>query len=735
MDISRRVSFCTMTTTEYPPGLLALGIEMRSLQADNRFWFCREDLLTYIDRRKRRTGTNSGGCSTWNGGPASSTRKVFKFLLKLFKVNDAAKFVNIRQRTIDPEGFVRVFRAEIQNTVNLGHTAVGVALRRLEEAGIISRKHGTDENGHQITWLRINPTGIYTALRNLTRFRQASEDMRGAEILIEPVVADPYVELVEVDYYEPESSKITQQNRAVCSDEPLPDLRHIISHAGAGDSGVAGPVPGVDVTGVTPGVDVVVMQGPDAPGDQQRESEIASAAPAGVLQPGEGNPATSRLSQERQQQIQRMDAAARRSGLKLAPCALEGGAPFLIPGDMQISYPRLNKDGSVFKPSLPHYLDPSARHEQPAEPPPLPEVVQCPELTVEKRLSLTSTASPEQAKRIVLPHSEYEVLKVLVRIFNLTEEGMNDQQMAKFLSWVRHPSPAVRMTEQSLVIYEIARENSHNVKDWWLECKLDFFLKTWPMIHKIVFADREVTAATQDAAFQLACVAYARPEQFLNIQIRRASEHLSQTRFVRRGVMPSEWLLGPDEICRPAAWDKLYMDNLRNPAIWPFMMSTDPNGVVTAARAGFDVSGSPMRDAMVARDAHLIVLLIESTRRKEHWPELDNDWVRQEARRMINQFEPLRRVFEHFGVFYNYKDIGIISAATGAPHLVPGRDTDQIREHYDVQAKAIARCRQRFELSFFGRLAVLADCSDASSFDGAQEEMAALLQPFSIHAH
>jgi len=722
-----------MLTTEYPDGRRALAAAMLSLQADNRVGLCREDLLTYIDRRKHRTGDDRDGCSTWNGGAASSTRKVLKFLLRLFRVNNAAEFVNIRQRTIDSEGFVRIFRAEIQNAVKLGHTAVGVALQRLEEAGIISRKHGTDEAGYQMAWFRLEPRGIYTVLQNLTRFRQAREDMRAAEILIDTVVADPSVELVEVDHDEEDKSKDTRQNRAVFSEEPMPEVRQIISHAGAGVSGVAGSVPSVASTGVTPGVADVVMKMPDAPDDQQEGLKNSPAAPAEVLQPEEGKPAPGGLSPERQQQIQQMDAAARRSGLKLAPCALEGGAPFLIPVGMQISYPRLNKDGSVFKPSQPHYL--SARPEPPAEPPPLPAVAKCPELSVERELNLTRSSSPEQATRIVLPHAEYEVLKVLVRIFNLVEEGMNNQQMKKFLAWVRHPSPAVRMTEHSLVIYELARENSHNVKDWWLECQLDFFLKTWPMIHRIVFADREVTAAYTDARFRAACIAYARPEQFLKRQIHLAAEHLSRSLFAQPTVDPAGWLIDRSKTNCPDAQATLYMTHLRNPAIWPFMMSTDPNGAVTAARAGFDMAGSQMRDAMAARNAHLIVCLIESTRRNEHWPELDNDWVRQQVRQMIDLFEPLRRVLEHFGVFYNYKDIGIISVATAAPHLVHGRDTDAIHEHYAVQAKAIARSRQRFELPFFGRLAVLAGCLDDARIEIMGEDVTALIQPFYAHAH
>jgi hypothetical protein len=429
--------------------------------------------------------------------------------------------------------------------------------------------------------------------------------------------------------------------------------------------------------------------------------------------------------------IQKLAEAARKAGLQLAPCGLDGGQPFLIPAGRQIIFPKLNKDGSVQQPYQPPSPATFVPYERPPEPSPFPRVPGCPELAVMSEHNLAPYAeSPECFVECILAHHEVAALKILIRIFDLASEGMTDRQMKKFLAWVNHPTEAARMSPDCLSSYARHRDGQHNEKDWWLTCDLDFFLNAWHRIWPIVWSDEVTISAINDDRFQLACAAYSRPEDFLKIQTQLAAEHLAGTRFVRRGAETRDWLIAPGDISKPVTQVALYMANLRNPAIAPFMSSTDANGAVTAARAGFDMAGGPMLRAKAALDAHIIVLLIESTRRKEHWPELDNDWVRQQARRMINQFEPLRRVFEHFGVFGNYRDIGIISAATGAPHLVPGRDVDQIREHYDVQMEAARISRQRFELPFYGRLVSLANALEHSTWGECLDQVRSLLKPF-----
>lgn len=320
-----------------------------------------------------------------------------------------------------------------------------------------------------------------------------------------------------------------------------------------------------------------------------------------------------------------------------------------------------------------------------------------------KRDLATHARTPKHTTVFTLSPGEEEVLQVLVRVFDLTSYGMTDRQMRKFLTWTRDPVESVRMNLRNISIYAQQREGRRDC--WWLGCRLDFFLKSWPKILKIVQADDVVTRAMNDDAFLLACIACSQPEQFLNIQTKQAAEHLAGTRFVRRGVETKDWLIAPGDISKPVAQVAFYMANLRNPAIAPFMSSTDANGVVTAARAGFDMVGNRIRDARAALDSHLIVMLVESTRRNEHWPELDNDWVRQQTRRMIHDSEPLRRVLEHFGVFRNYRDVGLL----------------------DVARRAAA-----FDLEFCGRLASLHNALEYSSLDYLNSARR-LLKPF-FHA-
>lgn len=738
----------------YPPGLLALAHAHRRLLNDQRLGVCREDLLTYIDRHKRRSSAeaadNRYACTTWNGGAASSTRKVFKFLMKLFKVGNDDRFVNFGKRPADREGFVRIFRDEIKNATGLGNTAITRALARLTALNIVSRTHTRSrKNGHRHAWIRFNPSGICDALDALPRFRVCRDEVRMGRVRVARTVAEngevsqaPKVALTELENRE-DVSKKNQPAVPLFSSPPMSDLGQDFSHAGSGVSGVAGL--GV-VAGMLPGTDVA-MKGPDAPCHQQEGEKTSPAAPAEVFQPQEGTPASQPASRVSQQmldnasnpRIQQIKEAARLAGRQLAPCGLDGGQPLLLPAGRQIIFPRLNKDGSAQQPfntvTPPVTFTP---YERPPEPSPYPRASWHPESVVTAEHDLAPTITdPARVTEFMLPHAEHEVAKVLIRIFNLREEGMNERQMKKFLTWVRNPSPAVQMNLMTLGLYERRKEGQHNEKDWWLECKLDFFLNAWPKITKKVQADDAAMSAFQDERFQLACIAYSRPEHFLNIQIRIAAEHLAFTRFVRRGVETKYWLICPGEITDPEACASFYMENLRNPAIAPFMASTDANGAITAARAGVDMTGGPMLRAKEALDSHLIVMLVESSRRKEHWAELDTDWVRQQARRMINDSEPLRRVFEHFGVFSNYRDIGFVSAATAAPHLVPGRDAEQIREHYDVQIEAARVSKQRFELGFFGRLASLACYLEDADLEDAdlamQNYVLNLLQPF-FHA-
>jgi|GEM_PF-6593216 len=297
-----------MKTAPYPPGLLTLAVAHQHLQLDRRFGVCREELLTYIDRCGRPSSAkrrdNGYAVPDWNGGASSSTRKVFKFLLRMFKVSENCRFINFGKRAVSRDGFVRIYREEMQNMLGLGSTAVGIALRRLEALNIISRQHMHDEDGHKHTFFRLNPEAIYKALDALRGFRLTGKEGKTRDAQAEPSPAVPGTKTegpqsnpAPVLETEDETAKNTAEKPAFSAPEPLTDLRRVFSLPGSGFSGVAGLAaeghPGPP--DVTPGVvvDGAVLDVPDAPCHQDGERERAAAAPAGVFSPKKGTPATS----------------------------------------------------------------------------------------------------------------------------------------------------------------------------------------------------------------------------------------------------------------------------------------------------------------------------------------------------------------------------------------------------------------------------------------------------------
>jgi len=189
---------------------------------------------------------------------------------------------------------------------------------------------------------------------------------------------------------------------------------------------------------------------------------------------------------------------------------------------------------------------------------------------------MTTQPNNPEAITFRILESEHEALQVLNRIFGMREGSIKEQQMVKFLRLCRDSFSPEEMTQERLLIYEQHRQREHNAKDWWLECDLNFFLKNWRKIWLIVHADDAVLSAYSDTQFRAACLAYSRPDQWLNLHIRRAAEHLSGTAFVRPTAEPVGWLLGPDQICDPASQDALYLANLRNPAVWQCWPSARP---------------------------------------------------------------------------------------------------------------------------------------------------------------
>lgn len=325
-----------MQTAPYPARGANLATAHHRLQSDRRLGVCREDLLIYIDRHKRRASPepefNRYACTTWNGGAANSTRLVFKFLMRLFKTNEEGKFVNMRRRKMDGEGFVLIFRAEIQTATGLKSTAVGTALRRMEELEIITRKHEINEvTGHRRTWFRFNAETIYNLLSRLPGFHVAREEVRKRSTTVDRTIEQPEVEVVETVQDCPSSSKKTPQTTAIASPGPLTEVRQICSHPGSG-------VAGTEKQSGEPGAKVVAIEGPAAPVTSVGNKKNTPAAPAEVFLLQEQSPAAGKLNPK----ILQMAASARKAGKQLAPCGMEGGAPFLIRPGRQIIYPRLS---------------------------------------------------------------------------------------------------------------------------------------------------------------------------------------------------------------------------------------------------------------------------------------------------------------------------------------------------------------------------------------------------------
>lgn len=354
-----------MSIESYPPGLAALAIAHYQLQADRRLGICREDLLNYIDRHRRRASPepefNRYACTTWNGGAANSTRKVFKFLMRLFRVNPEGKFTNLRKRQIDEAGFVKLFREEIQKATGLGSTAVGTALSRLSELGIVTRKHTRSEvAGHRHAWFRFNPDAIYKVLGMLPGFHVAREEVRAKrQVAVERTAEPVKTEVVgEVENHE-DKPKNTASSSTFSSSGPLTEVRQVCSHPGSGGAGVEGQSENRE-----PGA-VVVMEGPATPGTRTGNKKATAAPPAEVFQPPKdwilGQP-PSRVSQQMldnasNPRIQAMKAAAQKAGFQLSPSGLAGGQPFLLPIGRQIIYPKLSSEARGFM-----FIPPPANH-------------------------------------------------------------------------------------------------------------------------------------------------------------------------------------------------------------------------------------------------------------------------------------------------------------------------------------------------------------------------------------
>ena len=59
--------------------------------------------------------------------------------------------------------------------------------------------------------------------------------------------------------------------------------------------------------------------------------------------------------------IQKLAEAARKAGMQLAPCGVEGGQPFLIPAGRQIIFPKLSAEARGFM-----FIPPPAHNATPA---------------------------------------------------------------------------------------------------------------------------------------------------------------------------------------------------------------------------------------------------------------------------------------------------------------------------------------------------------------------------------
>jgi|GEM_PF-2691808 len=665
----------TLTVSE--PYIAAL----QRVQHDKRVTAFREDLLDYIDRHGRGAehapaGTRDASrLSAWNGGASITTRRLFKFFLRQFKVNEAGEFEHLGQGMIDRDGYVRIYRNEMRRKLELGNSALTKALSRLEAVGIVQRKHEYNtRTGYRQAWFRLNPDGIYRALSAIPAFRFHRRDLNVTRVRATKNQKRPPQPNVVEPVEKPNNPEATP---FLSLPEPVSQSGQINVHTGPAQ------MAGLSAAGSLAGcaVDSVAVVSPTSglPGAGTTE-DVGCCAGSSAAHPSE---------------YPRVFAD---------PSGKEEIAP---------AWPGAGCSSQNPDPAAAPASRPEAQGSQPGEPPEAggqatsqssPDRVPWdPSLIIVEKLHRTHlSAGPGDYVDFYVSKEEGETLKVLTGPGSAFPAGDGEEitevQMQKFCSWCRHPVDDIRLTLERVKAYVAWRDGSVS-QDWWLNCNFDFFLKVWPRIVRMMFANQAATAAAQDLDFQAACLAYAKPDKLLKHFIQRAADLLGESRFVRVTPDMSTWKLGTDQICDGEARAAFYLANLRNPEIAPFMESRE---LQAAQRGGFEVSESLFTAADQTRIIHLLVCLVESAKRKEVWPELNTPAVLGEVRRYTHDHFWLQAFLRHYGVYECYVQ-AFLDPLPAFRTFAEGRRLN----HERLRAEYLRR--RAFELPFAARLANLAN--------------------------
>lgn len=654
---------------------------LRRVQHDKRIAVFREDLLDYIDRHGRGAEhapadtKDARRLSAWRGGASITTRKLFKFFLRLFKVNEVGEFIHLGQSMIDPDGYVRIYRNEMHRKLELGNSALTKALSRLEALGIVQRKHEYNKDtGFRQAWFRLNPDGIYRALVAIPAFRLHRRDLKVIQVRVtKNQKRPPQPDVVESG----ENSNNPEATTSFSLPEPVPQSGQKMGYTGPAQ------MAGLSAAGSLAGcaADSVAALSPTSgsPGARITEDLVCGAGSSAV-QPSEYPRVIADPSGEEE----------------IAPAG--PGAGCIFQNQDPAAAPASRPEPQASQPGEPPEADGQATSQSSPD-----RVPWDPSLTIVEQLHRTHlSAGPGDYVDFYVSQEEGETLKVLTGPGSAFPPGdgedITEAQMEKFCSWCRHPVDDIRLTLERAKSYVAWRDGSIT-HDWWLNCKFEFFLKAWPRIVRMMLAQQAATAAEQDLDFQAACLAYAHPDKLLAHFIQRAANLLGESRFVRITPDMSTWKLGRDQICDGEARVAFYLANLRNPEIAPFMESQD---LQAAQRGGFEVSESLLKDAAEVRAIHLLVRLVESARRKEVWPELNTPEVLAEARRYTNEQYWLNAFLRHFGVFECY-------VQTFLAPLPVFRTFAEGRRLNHERLRAEYLRRRAFELPFAARLANLAN--------------------------
>lgn len=572
-------------------------ISLRNLQTDFRARCCTEQACELIDMLTRVTPSTrpeptphpSGdlALSRWGGGASRSTRKLLKFLRKLFAVTEKLELPAARRLPISRDGYFKIFRAEIMAHTGLNKDALTRALSRFEKLGLVSRHHERQENGHQHLWLRFNPDAMFKLLNRLTDFRGMK---RATKTLLVKVV----------EYYN-ENEKKPEQNQPFLIAPPMRDLAHVSSIGGGVDPCVGG----------VGGLAVARVGSSTSPGDQPAPPVDQKIPPGGA---GEdcflAEPATPAAP----------PAPPTPTRAPVAFFAGGSAAEAVIATAMDREVPACtSKPGVKYHQGL--------------------------EVVGEVNLNPDATRSVI----VALPEDCQPIFVQLERLDNFmthSDEFITDKDIQHLVMWIHHPNPENRMTLSDVSDYVSRRQNNQEPGGFMMNriwsCNFADFTAFWPVIIRALRREQSENDLVDNLIpLQQIKDLNATADRIVRLAASALMETAVFKQWFPQGVlMLSDDPENPDE---PLAYSKvlpaLFAGLCRLPATVAEMDCENPSRL---SHLSFQECRARRRTFNAAR-------LIVAARRGEQWPELRTPAAIAFQVNMVEALPLVAKVLAHVG--------------------------------------------------------------------------------------